>query len=79
MKNTLNPKAFALALAAVAFIMDLVGYIWHGLLRQPSAMDLIYPGFWSNWGLLIAGLAGTVAGAYVLGYIFASIYNKFCK
>jgi hypothetical protein len=72
----LNEKSFALASAAVTFIVDIVGYIWHGLLQQPSVMNILYPGFWTDYTLMFLGLIGTVAGAYILGYIFALAYNK---
>ncbi|MBI2075888.1 MAG: hypothetical protein HYT72_01410 [Candidatus Aenigmarchaeota archaeon] len=72
----LNPKAFAFASAAVTVAVDISGYVWHGLLQKPSLMNSLYPGFWSNWTLMIIGLAGTVAAAYALGYLFAWAYNK---
>ena len=72
----LNEKSFALASAIVAFIVDIAGYVWHGLLQQPSVMNILYSGFWSNYTLMFLGLAGTVAGAYIVGYIFAWAYNK---
>ena len=72
----LNEKSFALASALVTFIVDISGYVWHGLLQQPSIMNLLYPGFWSNYSLMFLGLVGTVVGACILGYIFAWIYNK---
>jgi len=74
--NLLNPKAFGLASAAVAFLMDAAGYVWHGMLQQPSIMNLLYPGFWSSPSLLFFGLVGTVVGAYAAGYVFAWLYNR---
>ncbi|MBI4020023.1 MAG: hypothetical protein HY367_01715 [Candidatus Aenigmarchaeota archaeon] len=75
----LNPKHFGIASAIIALILDISGYIWHGLLQQPSTMNLLYPGFWSNPTLLAYGLAGTLIGLYVLGYIFAWLYNRLSK
>lgn len=75
----LDPKAFGLAAAVVTALADIAGYVWHGLLGQPSLVRILYPGFWSNPVLLALGLAGTVAAAYALGYIFAWKYNKFAK
>ena len=72
----LNEKSFALASAAVTVIVDIAGYAWHGILKQPSFMNILYPGFWSNYSLMFLGLVGTVVGAYILGYIFAWVYNK---
>ena len=67
----LNPKAFAFTSAVITALVDVFGYIWHGLLQQPSIMNILYPGFWSNTQLMAIGLAITVAGAYILGYAFA--------
>ena len=75
----LNEKAFGVASAFVTALLDIFGYIWHGLLQQPSVMNTLYPGFWSDWTLMLLGLLGTVVGAYVLGYVFAWKYNKFEK
>ena len=72
----LNEKSFALASAAIAFIVDIAGYLWHGILQQPSVMNILYPGFWNNYILMFLGLIGTVVGACILGYIFAWSYNK---
>ena len=73
---TLNKKAFGFASAAAAAALDIFGYIWHGMLQQPSAMNILYPGFWNNSALMTLGLFGSVAGSYVLGYGFAQAYNK---
>ncbi|MBI2579125.1 MAG: hypothetical protein HYW26_05415 [Candidatus Aenigmarchaeota archaeon] len=75
----LNEKAFAFASAAVTALTDVAGYVWHGLLQQPSMMNTLYPGFWSDWTLMALGLIGTVVGAYILGYVFAWAYNKQSK
>lgn len=71
-----NEKAFAAASAAITAVVDVSGYVWHGLLGQPSVMNTLYPGFWSNWTLMFLGLVGTVVGAYILGYAFAWVYNN---
>lgn len=75
MTERINPKVLAVTFAIFTFVADLTGYIWHGLLGQPSAVNLLYPGFWSNWTLMLYGLVGTVVYAFVLGYVFAWIYN----
>ncbi len=72
----LSEKAFAEASVAVAVLLDAAGYVWHGLLQQPSIMSQLYPGFWSSTTLMLMGLAGTVVAAYITGYAFAWIYNK---
>ena len=71
----LSVKSFSFASAAITFVLDVSGYVWHGLLQQPSMMNILYPGFWSNPALLALGLIGTVVGAYALGYLFAWTYN----
>ncbi|MBI4015961.1 MAG: hypothetical protein HY362_04555 [Candidatus Aenigmarchaeota archaeon] len=75
MGNEINPKAMAVALAAVTFLMDLAGYVYHGLMQQPSMVNLLYPGFWSSPALMAYGLIGTLAMALAFGYIFAVAYN----
>ncbi len=72
----LNPKAFACASAAAVAAMDAGGYVWHGLLGQPSIMNTLYPGFWGNWTLMFTGLVATVISAYAVGYLFAWLYNR---
>ncbi len=71
----IKAKPLAVTLAAMTFLLDLSGYVWHGLLGQPSIMNILYPGFWSNWTLMLYGLVGTVVGAYITGYVFAWIYD----
>ena len=75
----LDPKAFGFASAAVTALVDAAGFVWHGLLGQPSVMGMLYPGFWSNPVLLALGFVGTVAAAYALGYVFAWKYNRFSR
>ena len=44
----INPKQLAITFSVATFVLvDVVGYIWHGLLGQPSVMNVLYPGFWS--------------------------------
>lgn len=74
-RNELSPKSIAISLMIITFIMDVAGYFWHGLLGQPSMVNVLYPGFWSDWGLMAYGLLGTMAMAYVFGYVFAWLYN----
>jgi hypothetical protein len=76
---SLKPEAFSIAAAAAAAVMDIFGFFWHGMMSQPSVMNILYPGFWMNPLALLAGLAGTVVGAYVMGWIFAVVYNKYEK
>jgi len=73
----LDEKGLAIASATITFLLDAFGYVWHGMMSQPSMMNSLYPGFWSNWTLMIYGLVGTVVGAFIAGYLFALVYNKF--
>ena len=75
MTSKLEPKVLAVTFTLVILVLDITGYIWHGALNQPSIMNLLYPGFWSNTTLLALGLIGSLIGAYLFGYIFATIYN----
>lgn len=75
MGKGISPRAAGVTLAATTAAMDILGYVWHGLLRQPSVVNLIYPGFWGNPTLMFYGLAGTVALGYVFGALAARVYN----
>ena len=75
MAEKLNPKAFAIALTIVTFILDLSGYVWHGMYGMPSIMGMMYPGFWGSWIMMLYGLIGTLVLAFVFGYLFAWLYN----
>ncbi len=75
MANTIKPKVMAVTFAVLAFILDVAGYLWHGLMGQPSMMNLMYPKFWGSWSMMVAGLVASVIGAYVLGWLFAVTYN----
>lgn len=79
MVEKLNPKVIAKTFAIVTLFIDLTGYVWHGLLRQPSFMNLLYPGFWGNWTLMLYGLIGSVVYAFILGWVFALIHNWVAK
>ena len=68
-------RTMAITFAVFTFFMDIIGWVWHSLLGQPSTMNLLYPGFWSNYTLMLYGLVGTVVYAYALGYVFALLYN----
>ena len=75
MSSKLEPKVLAVTFTLVILVLDITGYIWHGALNQPSIMNLLYPGFWTNSTLLLLGLLGTLIGAYIFGYLFALIFN----
>ena len=71
----LNPTAFAHAAVLIVILFDMVAYVWHGALQQPSLANAIYPGFWTNPVLLAAALISSLIGAYAFGYLFARTYN----
>ena len=79
MVERLNPKVLAVTFTLVALLLDISGYIWHGLLGQTSFMNLLYPNFWSNWSLMLYYLVLTLVWAFVFGYVFALMYNWAAK
>ncbi|MFH0832502.1 MAG: hypothetical protein V1900_02145 [Candidatus Aenigmatarchaeota archaeon] len=79
MAEKLNPKVLAATFAIIALIFDLVAYIWHGLLKEPSVMNLVYPSFWTNWSLMIYALVSCLVFSYIFGYVFACVYNWAAK
>ena len=78
-KISLNPHAFGLAAAIVTLLVELFGYLWHGMMGQPSMMSFMYPGFWGNPVMMLTALAASVVFAYAAGYAFAWLYNKYSK
>jgi len=79
MAEKLNPIVLAKTFAIVTLFVDLTGYVWHGILGQPSFMNQLYPGFWSNWTLMLYGLVGSLVYAFILGWVFAWVYNWTAK
>jgi hypothetical protein len=75
MAEKLNGKVLAVSFALTALAMCLLGYVWHGILGQTSVMNTVYPGFWSDWTLMLWGLACVLFAAFVSGYVFAWTYN----
>ncbi len=78
-KMSLNRHAFGLASAIVVVIVELSGYLWHGMMGQPSMMNFMYPGFWGNPAMMLIALAASVVFAYAAGYAFAWLYNEYNK
>ncbi len=73
--HPLNVRTVAMATGLFGLFAMATGVVWHGILGQPSIMNLVYPGFWSsqlNW--LIALVIGFVAGK-IYGAAFAWIFN----
>jgi len=71
----LDEKVVANTLVLFALFADITAWIWHGLLKQPSFINLIYPGFWQNPRLMVFGLVGSLVAAYIYGLAFAKIWN----
>ncbi len=74
-KETLNPNALAMTFAVIVFIICVIAYLWHGLMGQPSMIGYMYPGFWMSPMMMLVGLVVSLIAAYILGYIFALVYN----
>lgn len=79
MAEKMNPKAFAIALTLLAFVLYLLGFAGRGMLGSPYMMGMMYSGYLAtgavSWSLSLLGLIGTLVAAFVLGYIFALLYN----
>ena len=61
------------------FVLDLPAFVWHGLLGQPSIVNLIYPSFWQNNNMMMMALIGSLAYAYIAGTVFAKSWNYVSK
>jgi len=75
----LNENAFGIASSLTVFLLDVFGFFWHGMMGQPSMMNALYPGFWMSPMMMLIGLVATVVGAYIVGWLFAAIYNRYEK
>lgn len=76
MVEKLNPHSLGVTFVITALIFfDLVGYVWHSILGQPSILNLLYPGFWSNWTLMGLAVVACIIYSYAFGYVFALVYN----
>ena len=79
-KYQLSEKVLAASLAMLAFVMWVVGVVWHGLLGHPSLLPYIYPWFsYSNPIHAAALLVMWAVSFYVIGYLVALFYNRNLK
>ncbi len=73
--HELDENVVATAGGLFGSVVAVTGIVWHGLLRQPSMMNVMYPGFWgSGFNFVVALAGGFVLGA-VYSWLFAVVYN----
>ena len=73
--HVLDEKIVATAAGLFGAVVALTGIVWHGMMGQPSMMNLMYPGFWGsmmNYPITLVG--GFILGAFY-GWLFAVVYN----
>jgi len=73
---SLSPTASGVAGAILGFIVGLIGFVWHGMMAQPTFMGMMYRTFsylHPGWFLVI--LLTLVVTGFVFGYLFAAFYN----
>ena len=71
-----NPKAMGRCCAIFGFILGIAGIVWHTSLGQPMLMQLMYPWFtMANPSIALGTLVAFTAVGYVLGYLWALVYN----
>ncbi|MBI4167615.1 MAG: hypothetical protein HY515_01520, partial [Candidatus Aenigmarchaeota archaeon] len=46
--HELDEKIVTVATGLFGSVVALTGIIWHGMMGQPSMMNLMYPGFWGS-------------------------------
>ena len=73
--HELDEKIVATATGLFGVVVAATGIFWHGMLQQPSMMNIMYPGFWgSGVNYLVVVIGGFVLGAFY-GWLFAIVYN----
>lgn len=71
-----KPRVLGKTFAVLGLIIGIAGAVWHGLLGQPSLMELVYPWFSFANPLHAAGIIILwVVGGYIFGFLLAAIYN----
>ena len=77
--HELDESIVAVATGVFGVAVAVTGILWHGLLRQPSMMNAMYPNFWgSPVNFVVALVGGFVLGAFY-GWLFAVVYNWVLK
>lgn len=77
--HKLDIKVTALASGVFGVLTAITGVLWHGLLKQPSFMNLLYPGFWNNPINYLVALVASFALGLIYGALFAWSYNWILK
>lgn len=73
--HQLDERIVATATGLFGAVASLTGILWHGMMGQPSMMNLMYPNFWgSMMNYPVALVGGFVLGAFY-GWLFAVVYN----
>ena len=71
-----SPKAMGRCCAIFGFILGIAGIVWHAALGQPMLMQLMYPWFtMANPSIALGTLVAFTAVGYILGYLWALVYN----
>ncbi len=73
--HKLDVNIFSITLGLFGILVAITGVIWHGILGQPSVMNLLYPDFFSNtvnWLVLIIAF---FIGGLIYGALVAWTYN----
>lgn len=73
--HELDEKIVTVATGLFGAVVAVTGILWHGMIGQPSMMNLMYPGFWGsmmNYPVVLVG--GFILGAFY-GWLFAVVYN----
>ncbi len=73
--HKLDVKVVALALGIFGVLTTITGIVWHGFLRQPSVLNLLYPGFFDNPVNYLVLIIATFALGIFYGALFAWSYN----
>ncbi len=73
--HELDEKIVATAAGLFGAVVAATGIIWHGMLGQPSMMNMMYSGFSGNaLSYPVALIGGFILGAFY-GWLFAVVYN----
>lgn len=73
--HELDEKIVATATGLFGAVTAATGVVWHGMLGQPTMMNMTNPNFWgSPVNYLVALIGGFILGAFY-GWLFAVVYN----
>lgn len=77
--HELDESIVAVATGAFGAAVAFTGIIWHGMLRQPSIMNMMYLNFWGSPVNYVVALVGGFALGAFYGWLFAVVYNWVLK